>query len=73
MGNAPYPFQCGGSGEPSCPAEPTLLGANSRPARETPDLGLYTWNEMAAHGYAQYAKGIADGPAAISEPQVSDL
>lgn len=61
-GNAPpNPFPCGGAGQAGCPPEPvSLLPRQPIKAGDAPRVLLYSWNEMAAHGAAQYAKGRVD-------------
>jgi hypothetical protein len=56
MPNDPYPFACGGGGQPACPPQPALTGMEV----VDPTLPLYTHTEMLAHGAAQYAKGRLD-------------
>lgn len=51
----PDPFPCGGQGQPACPPQPAV----------TSDPPSYTLDDMKAHGWVCYRKGIAD---ALSRP-----
>lgn len=52
------PFLCGASGQPACPPPPAMLNG-AEPS--DPTAPLYSYNEMLAHGYAQYHKGREEG------------
>ena len=56
------PFGCGTNpGQPPCPPQPAAIAlAAAKDARSAPNLTLYTYNEMLAHGAECYAKGVAD-------------
>ena len=55
-------FRCGGQGEPACPPEPAVdaIEGGSLEGVDLHKLPVYTYNDLLAHGAAQYAKGLGD-------------
>ena len=59
----PYPYPCGGTGQPICPPQPAL---------SVEGVSYYSAQQMHAHGLANYQLGLARQPNNF-QPQVDDL
>jgi hypothetical protein len=56
----PILFPCGGVGQPACPTIPAS-GAMGVALDLSPDVPLYSYNEMLRHGHNNYLKGKQEG------------